>query len=368
MSKAIIVNFVGLRGGGISYAYEMTKSFSLLNYKIIAIVSSKMEGLEKWKGLDNVELFIVKGYSTKLNFLPNLFYFYFIESRKIKKRLLSEDVAFVYMPMSSFWAPFVYRKLKQYVNVFTFHDVMPHDKKKTISWRMNNYLAKHSEHIVILSECYKEYIADIYKKEDRHIHISEIGNQAYYGEKTEKVDDGVFHLLFYGRITDYKGIDVLGSAYKKVLNDIDNVHLLIAGSGDFEKYAEFFSGIPKDKISIINRWITDDEVCELFRNEKTITVLPYKNATQSGVIPIAMCFKSLVVSTTCSGLKEQFSDGFTGIAVNPNDTDDLYTKLLYCMKNWDSSKKIISEAYEYISHKTWDSIGESLINDIVKIL
>jgi glycosyltransferase involved in cell wall biosynthesis len=48
-------------------------------------------------------------------------------------------------------------------------------------------------------------------------------------------------------------------------------------------------------------------------------VLPYKRASQSGVVPMAFSFGKTVIATNVGALSEQIPQG-TGIVVEPNST------------------------------------------------
>lgn len=369
--KTVLTIFVGLRGGGVSYAFEMVKGLVDNGCSVVAIVSNKMENIEKWRKMDGVSLFEVKGYSTFLNFLPNLLFFFLVEQRKIKKEIKDYAIDVIYIPMGSYWNYFVFKSFSNYRMIFTLHDVFPHDGKKTIGWRLSDLLAKKSNEIIILSDCFREEVRRRYNKSDDKIYTLSFGFQDYYENSTiknsitkERTTEQVFTFLFYGRITQYKGIDILVKAFKIVHSQINNVKLLIAGSGDLSPYNFLFSDLDSKSLSIVNRWIEDDEVSGFFSGENVITVLPYKSATQSAVIPIAMSFGSLVIATRCSGIEEQITDGVTGVLANPDDVSDFSEKMLYVINHWNEMDTIIKKAKDTINRNSWKEIAKSLLERI----
>lgn len=118
--------------------------------------------------------------------------------------------------------------------------------------------------------------------------------------------DGYF--LFFGRIDKYKGIMNMVSAYKRALSV--SIPLVIAGNGIFS--ADEKEGIESDgRIISINRYISDGEMIWLFRHAR-IVVLPYIEATQSGIIPIAYKYGVPVITSDISGLTQFVEDGKTG--------------------------------------------------------
>ena len=119
-------------------------------------------------------------------------------------------------------------------------------------------------------------------------------------------------LLFFGLIRDYKGLDILIDAMN--LLD-DSYQLIIAGEsyGSFEKYQnQIDNSYAKNRIKVFNRYIDDKDVPVLF-SAADLLVLPYKSATQSGVIPVAYHFEIPTVATDVGGLKQTLEIPSTGI-------------------------------------------------------
>jgi starch synthase len=69
---------------------------------------------------------------------------------------------------------------------------------------------------------------------------------------------------------------------------------------------------------VLNSYISDETRAELFA-QASVVVLPYIDASQSGVIPIAYSFGKPVVATTVGGLPAMVDDGVTGYLVPPCD-------------------------------------------------
>ncbi len=123
-------------------------------------------------------------------------------------------------------------------------------------------------------------------------------------------------ILFFGFIRDYKGLDVLLYSMK-ILKDNLNVKLLIAGEfySDKNKYLELINkmGI-KDDLLLFTDFIPTNEVKYYFSASDCV-ILPYRNATQSGIVQIAMNFKKPVIATNVGGLGEVIKDGESGFIV-----------------------------------------------------
>ncbi len=147
----------------------------------------------------------------------------------------------------------------------------------------------------------------------------------HFGEKIDRTK-AVAHLglnpdmktlLFFGLIRDYKGLDILIDA----MSEIDETYqLVIAGEcyGSFEKYESQIAQSPaKNRIHVFNQYI-DDEKVPYFFSAADLLVLPYKSATQSGVIPVAYHFDVPVLATNVGGLKDYIESASTGIVCQPD--------------------------------------------------
>jgi glycosyltransferase involved in cell wall biosynthesis len=126
-------------------------------------------------------------------------------------------------------------------------------------------------------------------------------------------------LLFFGLIRDYKGLDLLIEAMAHL---DDSYQLLIAGEayGSFHKYQKQIDHSPaKDRIIVKNHYVEDKEVPVLF-SAADVLALPYKSATQSGVLPIAYHYEIPVVATDVGGLRDAIETAGTGVVCTPDAT------------------------------------------------
>ena len=80
--------------------------------------------------------------------------------------------------------------------------------------------------------------------------------------------------------------------------------------------------VNRERYEIIDRYIPNEEVAELFQ-KAAIVVLPYIEASQSGILNIAYAFATPVVVTKVGALPEVVDDGETGLIVPPSDPEAL---------------------------------------------
>lgn len=128
-------------------------------------------------------------------------------------------------------------------------------------------------------------------------------------------------VLFFGRVEYYKGLDVLVQAAAKVRAAIPDLKIIVAGRGPHLKPIMDSVG-NDDTFEWIPRFIDDAEVPALFARASFV-VLPYREASQSGVVPLAFASGRTVLATRVGSLAESVDDGVTGVLCDPDDADQL---------------------------------------------
>lgn len=124
-------------------------------------------------------------------------------------------------------------------------------------------------------------------------------------------------LLFFGFIRHYKGLDLLIEAMSDERVKQLNLKLVVAGEFYEEemKYRALVDSFGlNEQVLFFNEFIPDDQV-PLFMSAADVLVQPYRQATQSGVTPLAMHFDLPMIVTDSGGLKEIVKDKESGLVV-----------------------------------------------------
>lgn len=139
-------------------------------------------------------------------------------------------------------------------------------------------------------------------------------------------------ILFFGRVSYYKGIDILMQAIPKVLAQFPDERFVIAGKPVFGYEIDMtpVKGFEKN-VQVISRFLTTDEMVQLIRDAKFV-VCPYREATQSGVIMTSYAVGKPVVGTTVGSFAEYIQDGVNGILSAP-DPDALASAMIKALSN-----------------------------------
>ncbi len=127
--------------------------------------------------------------------------------------------------------------------------------------------------------------------------------------------------LFLGFIRRYKGVDVVLSAMAE-LPESSPWRLIVAGEawgrlGEAltDQLAQLRLG---GRVDLRLGWVREEEAQRLLA-AADLVVLPYRNASQSAVAPLALAHGVPVLSTTVGGLPEVIVDGRSGHLVPPED-------------------------------------------------
>lgn len=138
-------------------------------------------------------------------------------------------------------------------------------------------------------------------------------------------------ILFFGRIWEYKGLDYLIRAEPLITREVPAAKIVIAGQGeDFDRYRRQM--VHPDRFVVYNEYVSEERCAELFR-QASLVVLPYVEASQSGVIPVAYTWKKPVVATRVGGLPEMVEDGVTGYLVPPRDEGALASAIVRLLRD-----------------------------------
>jgi glycosyltransferase involved in cell wall biosynthesis len=133
---------------------------------------------------------------------------------------------------------------------------------------------------------------------------------------------GPLRLLMFGRLLPYKGLDLLEAALRR-LGDNPGVEVRIVGSGP--ESAALAALRRNGAVAVDNRWVAESEIGPLLA-WSDVLVLPYREASQSGVAASALAAGRVVVSTRVGGLAEQLTDEPLAMLCEP-DADSLATAL-----------------------------------------
>lgn len=239
------------------------------------------------------------------------------------------------------------KNVKYSTNMFV-HDVVPHSGSsvlKKIKRFFKYFVIEHSykkaNKIICLSDYSRKLFVKEYAKLKDKVISMRLGAHLVTTDekKPAELHDEVFeYILFFGRIDHYKGVEFLYERYIADFSD-NPIHLIIAG-----KPIVHVEQLEKNKhknVHYLGRFIEDAEMNWLFSHCKLV-VLPYKDSSQSGVIPIAYYYSKPVLVSNNEGLTEYLENGKTGFVYN--DGGDFSSQL---QKLLDMSDDMVDDISNY---------------------
>ncbi|HKQ45740.1 MAG TPA: glycosyltransferase [Rhizomicrobium sp.] len=127
--------------------------------------------------------------------------------------------------------------------------------------------------------------------------------------------------IFFGRMNKYKGLDVLLDANEIWLEKGLRPSLIVAGTGpEIVRLRDRLRLAPN--IELLPRWVSQPELEALLR-QCAASILPYRDATQSGAAASSLGAGRPVIATNVGALSEVIRAGENGLLVPPGDAQSL---------------------------------------------
>lgn len=212
-------------------------------------------------------------------------------------------------------------------------NILPHETFPC-SRALTRLAFRHGDAFIVLSETVRQDLLSLFPQARHHLvphpiyelftgAMSKQTARRRLGIKVSRV------LLFFGLVRPYKGLDVLLRALPLVLHSLP-VHLLIVGEfyDKESRYRELLraSGCAK-AVTIVPTYVPAEDV-GLYFSACDAVVLPYRSATQSGIVQIAYQFDKPVITTNVGGLAEAVLHESTGTVVPPEQPRELAEAIL----------------------------------------
>lgn len=140
---------------------------------------------------------------------------------------------------------------------------------------------------------------------------------------TEKI------ILFFGFIRKYKGLDILLDAMKILKDKAAGIKLLAAGEfyEDEKPYQEQIARLGIQDVVYMHTSFIEDSKVKYYLSAADFVIQPYRNATQSGVTPLAYHFEKPMLVTNVGGLPALVPNEKVGVVAEP-DAQDIADKIL----------------------------------------
>ena len=246
-------------------------------------------------------------------------------------------------------------KLKSFAVI---HDGKMHDGESSEQLQKQIVaMMEMSTHLIFLSEYVRQLVKDTFNI-DKSYHIAPHGLIDYgYTQPREQPDKPV--LLFLGRVSQYKGIDMLLEAMRSVPEDIYS-KLVIAG-----RWEENLKVIDTtDKIHVINKFLTTDEILKCL-DQSDVMLFPYNEATQSGVATLALNYLKPSIVTEVGAFKEQFT-AQSAMFIPPHNPNVFAQAIIELCNNVSKRDAMVEVIKQEKKNFDWEKISNDLLAYIIR--
>jgi glycosyltransferase involved in cell wall biosynthesis len=177
-------------------------------------------------------------------------------------------------------------------------------------------------------------------------------------------------VLFFGRITPYKGLDWVIPAFRTLVARNKDYRLIIAGWPDrCEAYwgklrGDIQEDIRSGTILLKDEFIPDEDV-EMYFKAADALILPYRDIYQSGVLFLGQSFGLPVLAADVGSLKDEIVVEKMGYVFRPEDPVDLVKSVerYFASDLYRDLDRRRAEIYDYaVKRHSWDVVGQTTLS------
>ncbi|WP_198375814.1 glycosyltransferase family 4 protein [Neoroseomonas rubea] len=362
----LLLWYWGRRGGGGHVALALARALGRrADVEVSLSLSAQADLLPEFTAL-GLPIDAVPTYASAAGFaagflrVPSL-------SRRLRRQALEFRADAVVSVMTHLWTPLIAPALARaglrYVPIV--HDAEPHPGDPSLfwEWRLTRELDA-AIAAIALSDSVAAGIAR--RRPALPVHRLDHGAPLpTSGGTAPRAADGTVRFVNLGRLRAYKGLDLLRDAWPMVAARHPEARLLVAGEGDAEGLAPGLSALPG--VEVRARWLSEAEMGSLVSGADVV-VLPYREASQSGVAPLAHGFGVPVVATPVGGLVEQVRDGLDGLLARETSASALAEAMIAACDGATRARLVAGARETALRLNDWDSIAERLVDAMGTIL
>lgn len=265
------------------------------------------------------------------------------------------------------WQSLALAWLTRYPTVATIHDPVFHEGQDNVWSKLIRYITlKFTDEVIVHGQKLKELFIQKYRWSTSKVYVIAYGHFGIFTQFAQADVQEERAVLFFGSIQPYKGLEYFIQCQPIVSKEVPQVKFIIAGSGDLT--SEQKAKVSREPFCLHNYYISPKQIA-YFMQMASIVVLPYVDASQTGVIPIAYAFRKPVVATTVGSLPEIVRDGETGYLVPPRNAQKLAEAVIKLLKDERLRKQMGENGYKMIKEDLdWDRIAQKTMQVYNKAL
>ncbi len=244
-------------------------------------------------------------------------------------------------------------------------NIVPHEKRPGDT-SFTKYFVKPIDAFVTMSDKVKEDLLSFTNKPSKKIVHPLYDN---FGDQLPKIEARA-HLslprtdkiiLFFGFIRKYKGLDILLASMNDVRIREAKIKLLIAGEfyEDRKGFDEMIKNLNLSSQLILRTDFIPDSEVRNYLSAADFVIQPYRNATQSGVTPLAYHFEKPMLVTNVGGLPDLVPHEKVGVITEPN-AESIATGILRLYELGENF--FLPQLREEKKKYSWHKLAEAILN------
>jgi phosphatidylinositol alpha-mannosyltransferase len=168
-------------------------------------------------------------------------------------------------------------------------------------------------------------------------------------------------VLFLGRMDEpRKGLKVLWEALPAVLEQVPDLHLLVAGPGDIDEQRALVPPGAEGAVTFLGR-ISDADKARALRSAD-VYVAPHTGGESFGIVLVeAMAAGAAVIAADLPAFRRVLEDGRSGLLFRNRDASDLAAGLVRLLKDPDLRAGYVAEANRRVRDFDWDRVVDDVI-------
>lgn len=274
--------------------------------------------------------------------------------------------------LTKFWMPFFAPSLGKVArlvrkrgakHISILDNVIPHERRPG-DLALTRYFLRSCDASIVMSDAVERDLLSLAPgaRFERHIHplYSHFGQKMSREEARKNLNIPIDKkvLLFFGFIRGYKGLDVLLDALALLPEEY---YVIVAGEnyGSFDEYDKQIDRLNlRDRICLKVGYVPDADAA-LYFSAADVCALPYKSATQSGIVGISYQFDLPVIATDVGGLREMIEPYGSGLLAAKADPA-VYAAAVKKYFDENLAAKLSENVANYKRLASWESLAKTI--------
>jgi phenylacetate-CoA ligase len=195
----------------------------------------------------------------------------------------------------------------------SFFEKSPRWQQRLIGWTFAR-----CDRVIALSEQWNDTLASMFPR----ARVTTVPNPVELPPQPAALSDSPATALFLGRVIHAKGAEDLLHAMPKVLEQVADGRLVLAGTGDLDAMQQLARRLDVEAATEFPGWV-DGAVKAGLLGRASVFVLPSHAEAMPMAVLEAMAYGLPVVATRVGGIPQAVRDGIDGILIDAHDVDAL---------------------------------------------